>query len=211
MYGYNNFRPTQNFGRVTRSVEPNYSNVTWVKESKKENRTLDHDVRLSNGQETQTFSITFELGDLRKERPGINPKYMEALLQRIIDELKGKKGYVSSAVYLGTIDYYDGDVYPYEVPVVRHSKGDRKIKTSETTHYSIPKGWSVECSITFEGEMSMRMRNAILTFLAKQVHFELTPAILRQLKKEEQKWNETKLQKKHAQASLLHFDSYDYD
>ena len=119
--------------------------------------------RSKDGLLGHTFILRFERID-HLEHFGTNEllAHSERLLNEVSNRFKEKAGYSESLVQHEGIDSRTDMVDVFEMPIVTHSSGSRKYKTTFDQFGHLPKAWQTAVEVTFEGTMSTRMRNGIL-------------------------------------------------
>lgn len=159
--------------------KPDFSRINWRSEiAKHEDLEIYMTTRCSHsGEVINTVEVDFRLSHLRKEEHDIEAGYLKALLQELTANLKSKKGYVRSSIELGTIDHYTSYTNIYDSPTISHTKGSRTYKEGYSEHGSIPKGWTVNSSVIFEGELTTRMKNSILQEVLSVVGLEYSKEV----------------------------------
>lgn len=137
------------------------------------------------------FNIWFRQPDFYKETLFIPDAYFASLLEEVSNQMKGKKGYVSTTLTNEGIDHCTSDTDMYEVPCGFHQKGDRKVRIGSESFGYIPKGWETRLVITFKDELSGRMRNSILSELLALSGMTVTTRMKEDLKRHIDRQNPT--------------------
>lgn len=120
--------------------------------------------RTKDGLLGHTFSLRFERIE-HLEHFGKNDliAHSETLLSEASYRFKGKSGYVSSTVEHEGLDSRTDMVDVFEMPIVTHTSGSRMCQTTFEQFGHLPKVWQTAVEVTFEGTMSTRLRNSILS------------------------------------------------
>lgn len=132
------------------------------------------------------FNLSFMRDDLWKRIPNFgNEKLpMEALLKDMVRRVKTKPNYAEAEIKFNDHDYYEslhGD--QFETPRFIHRRGVQPFVRTYNQYYEIPKGWEIICSVAFDGEMSGRLRNSVLSMFFEMAGQTLDDTTKSQLKK----------------------------
>ena len=114
--------------------------------------TIDKHKR-ANGDEYIYITTSLDM-DCRKSELRISKggeAYAKKKIKDIHDALKKFKSYQLVTSYYQEVDWYDNSNYePYETPVFKIKKGDRKVDVDYQTHDSVPKDWEAVTTIAFK-------------------------------------------------------------
>lgn len=88
----------------------------------------------------------------RKGRLFTNPTTLATMMEQEWEKLKTITRKITKfSLYFDEIDWYDSHCNVYDTPVIILEKGKTKAKISSQEHGSIPKDWSVNVKMIFEG------------------------------------------------------------
>ena len=131
------------------------------------------------------FNLSVMRDDLWKSIPNYkNEKApLEALLKDMVRHVKGKSNYTEAEIKFNDHDYHDTlHGQEFETPRFIHRQGSKELGRSYNVYYEIPKGWEIICSVTFDGEMSSRSRNSLLSMFFEMAGKTLEDSLKKQLK-----------------------------
>lgn len=154
--------------RANRSSQPtirpvNFAKATWAKVLKEDKVfEISMDTFENKNSFVTKLSISVQISEFHKSKANFREAYLSELLDQLVTIFRKKSIYQKAGVYPVPVDWYSDYTDIYETPVFTHEKGSRKNKVDYNSRGSIPKGWTIDAFVRFEGELSARMRNSIL-------------------------------------------------